>query len=123
MLLDQQTLIEALPDFSNIMQPAVIHLVAYERSASAPALSQTSSSSSSSRTPPTSRSRTQRQVNGGRQRNLSPVHEAADGGEEVERGGVALPVNNNDRMQQPQGSVSDYTFIQYTIPVCVVVLY
>ena len=105
MLLDQQTLLETLPDLSNIIRPVIIHLVAYQRSASAPAMSQTSTSAGS-RTQATSRSRTQRQVSGSGQRNLSPIQEAADGGAvEMERGGVASPVND-DRSQLPQQVVS-----------------
>ena len=100
MLLDQQTLLETLPDLSNIIQPVIIHLVAYERSASAPVLSQSSStrsnnsSSSITGAPPPTRSRPQRST-ASRQPSLTPVQEAADGGvAEGERGGVAPPAND-----------------------------
>ena len=116
MLLDQQTLLEALPNISNIAQPVIIHLVAYERSASAPALSQSSTANS---TPPT-RLRPQAQRSTSlRQRNLSPVREAVDG-DERERANVAPPVNDG-RSQQPQVQVCVCVCVCMYVRACVCV--
>ena len=92
MLLDQQTLFEALPDISNIIQPVIIHLVAYERSASAPVLSQSSSTRNSNSTATAEAPPTRTRSTASQQPSLTPVQEAADGGvAEGERGGTAPP--------------------------------